>query len=99
MSEKLELITPGKVLYEEFMEPLGLTQNKLSVALAVSPNRINQIINNRREITADTALRLARFFGNSAQFWLNMQTRYNLRLAEREYGEQIVAEVRKQEAA
>ncbi len=97
--EKLELITPGQVLLEEFMEPLGLSQNKLAHALSVSPNRINQIVKNRREITADTALRLARYFGNSAQFWINMQGRYNLKVAERENGELINGEVKSRLAA
>lgn len=94
MNQKLEPITPGEVLLEEFLEPLKMSQTKLAMALAVSPNRINQIINNKREITADTALRLARFFGNSAQFWMNMQARYNLRIAEKEVGERIKREVK-----
>jgi len=75
---KIEPIHPGEILKEEFMEPLSLSQNSLAKALHVSPRRINEIVNARRAITADTALRLARFFGNSPEFWMNLQNRYDL---------------------
>ncbi len=71
----------GEVLLKEFMEPLGLSQNALAKALHVTPRRINEIVNAKRAITADTALRLARFFGNSAEFWMNLQYRYELETA------------------
>jgi len=78
---KIEPIHPGEILKEEFMEPLSLSQNRLAKALHVSPRRINEIVNARRAITADTALRLARFFGNSPEFWMNLQNRYDLEKA------------------
>jgi addiction module HigA family antidote len=74
-------IHAGEILREEFMEPLGLSQNALAKALHVPPRRINEIVNAKRAITADTALRLARFFGNSAEFWMNLQKRYDLEVA------------------
>ena len=76
--EKLAPISPGEVLLADFIEPLGITQNRLAVAVGVPPRRINEIVHGKRRITADTALRLARYFGNSAQFWINLQTRYDL---------------------
>lgn len=80
----LPLVTPGEMLREEFMEPLGLSMNQLAKALDVPPNRIMAILRNRRSITADTALRLARYFGTSAEFWMNLQQHYELDLARRE---------------
>ena len=79
--KNLAPIHPGEILCEEFMKPLSLSQNKLGKALKVSPRRINEIVNGKRQITADTALRLAKFFGNSAQFWVNLQSRYDLNIA------------------
>ena len=76
--EKLDPIQPGEVLMEEFIEPLGITQNRLSVAIGVPPRRINEIVHGKRRITADTALRLGRYFGTSAQFWINLQSHYDL---------------------
>lgn len=80
----LPLTAPGELLRSEFMEPLGLSANALARALHVPPNRITAILNGNRAITADTALRLARYFGTSAEFWLNLQSDYDLRLARRE---------------
>ena len=77
-TELLEPIHPGEILQEEFMAPLGLTINALSRDLHVPVTRISEIVNKRRGITGDTALRLARYFRNTAQFWLNLQTRYHL---------------------
>ena len=77
-------ITPihaGEILLEEFMKPYELSQNALAKALHVTPRRINEIVNKKRAITADTALRLAKFFGNSAEFWMNLQNRYDLETA------------------
>lgn len=75
-------VHPGEILREEFMAPLGLSANALARALHVTPARINDIARERRGITADTALRLARYFGGDAQSWLNLQTAFDLRLAE-----------------
>jgi addiction module HigA family antidote len=76
-------ITPGKMLKDEFLAEYGLSQNKLAKAIGISPNRIAEIVNNRRRITADTALRLGLYFGNSPEFWLNLQTHYDLKMARR----------------
>ena len=71
-------IHPGEVLMEEFLEPLQISQNRLAVAIGVPPRRINEIVHGKRRITADTALRLARYFGTTDRFWLNLQTRFDL---------------------
>ena len=76
----LEPITPGEILREDFMDQLGISINKLSRDLSVPPNRISEIVNGKRAITADTALRLQSYFGVEAQFWLNLQTEYDLRI-------------------
>ncbi|WP_334123132.1 HigA family addiction module antitoxin [Glutamicibacter sp.] len=92
MAEKLyPPIHPGKVLMEDFIEGFGITQNKLAVSIGVPPRRINEIVHGKRGITADTALRLGRYFGVSAQFWLNLQTQYELELAEDRVADQIAA--------
>lgn len=83
MSVLLDPVSPGEILKEEFMEPLALSQNALARAIDVPPGRINQIVNNTRSITADTAIRLAKLFSTTPYFWLNMQTHYDLRLAQR----------------
>lgn len=74
-------ITPGEVLEEEFLKPMKLSQYRLAKEIHVSPRRINEIVKGKRAITADTALRLGRFFGNTAQFWINLQTGYDLECA------------------
>ena len=79
----LDPITPGEILREDFMEPMGISINRLSRDLAVPPNRISEIVNGKRSITADTALRLQRYFGVEAQFWLNLQSEYDLRIVGR----------------
>jgi addiction module HigA family antidote len=71
-------IHPGEILQVEYLEPLGVTQHRLAVAIGVPPRRINEIVHGKRGITADTALRLARFFGTSERFWLNLQSRYEI---------------------
>lgn len=92
MSEKLyPPIHPGEVLMEDFIEGFGITQNRLAVSIGVPPRRINEIVHGKRAITADTALRLGRYFGVSPQFWLNLQTKYELELAEDRVSEQIAA--------
>lgn len=90
-SGKLAPIHPGVVLMEDFIEGFGITQNKLAVSIGVAPRRINEIVHGKRSITADTALRLAKYFGTSAQFWLNLQMRYELDLAEDRLSQQIAA--------
>ena len=74
-------VTPGEVLKEEFLAEYSLSQSQLAKAIGISPNRITEIINNRRRITADTALRLSLYFGNTPEFWINLQTHYDLKLA------------------
>ena len=90
-SKKLEPIHPGEILMEDFIEGFGITQNKLAVSIGVPPRRINEIVHGKRAVTADTALRLGRYFGVSPQFWLNLQTRYELEVAEDRVAEQIAA--------
>jgi len=76
-------VTPGEMLKEEFLVEYGLSQNQLAKAIGISPNRIAEIVNNRRRITADTALRLSLYFGNSPEFWMNLQAHYDLKIARR----------------
>lgn len=78
MTTTMQPIHPGEVLYEEFLVPLDVTQHRLAVSIGVPPRRINEIVHGKRRITADTALRLARYFGTSERFWLNLQSRYDL---------------------
>lgn len=73
-------VHPGEILADEYLHPLGLTQHRLAVAIGVPPRRINEIVHGKRRISADTALRLARFFGTSERFWLNLQSRYDLEI-------------------
>jgi antitoxin HigA-1 len=73
-------IHPGEILSEEFLEPLGISQYRLAQAIAVPPRRINEIVHGKRRISADTALRLARYFGTSDRFWMNLQNRYDLEI-------------------
>ena len=80
IKQNLDPITPGEILREDFLVPLGISINQLSRELSVPPNRVSAIVNGKRAITADTALRLERYFGIEAQFWLNLQTEYNLRI-------------------
>lgn len=87
-------IHPGEILLEDFMKPLGLSQYRLAKDIGVTPIRISQIVNGKRSITVDTAMRLARYFGTSAAVWLRLQVRYDLEVAEREISEQIKREVK-----
>lgn len=88
----MSLVHPGRILKRE-LEARGLSANKLALALRVPSGRITSILNGKRAISPETALRLAQYFGNSAQFWMNLQSRYDLAVAEREVGERIEAEV------
>ena len=92
-------IHPGELLLEEYLKPLGVGQVEASKQLGVSLNRLNEIVLGKRGITADTALRLARYFGNSPEFWLNLQAAFDLRGAEREVAARIEREVSPREAA
>jgi addiction module HigA family antidote len=94
MEDKLNPIHPGEVLQEEFLKPLGLSQNRLALAIGVPARRINEIVLGRRGITADTALRLARFFGNSPQFWLGLQADYDIDVTRSALGSRLVRDVR-----
>ncbi len=89
MPKQMAPIHPGEVLREEFLSPLGLSQYRLAKSLGVPPRRINEIVHGTRAITADTALRLARFFGNSERFWLNLQTGYDLEVARERLGRKL----------
>lgn len=80
MTTTITPIHPGEILMEEFLVPLQVSQNRLAVAIGVPPRRINEIVHGKRRITADTALRLARYFGTTDRFWLNLQTRYDLEI-------------------
>ena len=97
--KKLPPIHPGEILLEDFMKPLALTQYRVAKDTGVSPLRISQIIRGQRSVTADTALRLARYFGTSGAVWLRLQARYDLEVAERELGKRINGEVRALNAA
>lgn len=89
MAKVLDPIHPGEILREEFLMPLGISINRLAREIVVPPGRISEIVNAKRGITADTALRLARFFGVSAQMWLGLQAEYDLRMARRVAGPEI----------
>ena len=90
-------IHPGEILREEFLEPLEMSANALSLELHVPAPRINDVVRERRAVSTDTAMRLARYFGTTPQFWLNLQTAYDLKLAEAEVGAQILREVNQRE--
>ena len=91
---KLHPIHPGEVLLEEFLKPLGISQNRLALNIGVPPRRINEIVLEKRRITADTALRVAKFFGTSAEFWLGLQSQYDLDVTADKLGERLEKEVR-----
>ena len=93
-TKKLLPVHPGEVLLEEFLKPMGLSQNRLALDIGVPPRRINEIVLGKRSITADTALRLACYFGNSPQFWLGLQRDYDLDIAKDILGDRLKREVR-----
>jgi addiction module HigA family antidote len=92
-------VTPGETLKDEFLAEYNLSQSQLARAIGISPNRITEIANNRRRITADTAVRLSLYFGNSAEFWMNLQTHYDLKLARRELSPEEAGRIQSQRAA
>ena len=92
--QKIKPVHPGEILLEEFLKPMGISQNKLAVDIGVPPRRINEIVHGKRRITADTALRLGRYFGISAQFWLGLQMDYDLDMEEDRLGDQLKQNVR-----
>jgi len=92
--KKLAPVHPGEVLLEEFLKPLGLSQNRLALNIGVPPRRINEIVLGKRRVTADTALRLARYFDTTPQFWLGLQADYDLDVAADELGGRLDHEVR-----
>ncbi len=96
--KKLHSVHPGEVLLEEFLKPLGLSQNRLALNIGVPPRRINEIVLEKRKVTADTALRLARFFGTSSEFWLGLQSQYDLDIAAEALGERLEKEVKEYSA-
>ncbi|MCP5332426.1 MAG: HigA family addiction module antidote protein [Pseudomonadales bacterium] len=94
MAELLDEIHPGEILLEEFMKPMGITARQLAADMDVSPSRISELVNGRRPITADTALRLGLYFGMDARFWMNLQTEYDMRVATRELKDKIAPRIR-----
>ena len=92
-AKKLDPIHPGEILLEEFLKPMGLSQNRLANDIGVSPRRVNEIVLGKRGITADTALRLARYFGMSAKFWLGLQLDYELDIESDRLGNRLAKEV------
>jgi addiction module HigA family antidote len=99
MKKEFEPVTPGEILKEEFLAEYGLSQNQLAKAIGISPNRITGIVNDRRRITADSALRLSLYFGNSAEFWLNLQSYYDLKMARRNLSPSVAARIKSRRAA
>jgi antitoxin HigA-1 len=92
-------VTPGEMLKEEFLTEYGLTQSQLAKAIGISPNRIAEIVNNRRRITADTALRLGLYFGNSPEFWMNLQIHHDLKIARRNLKPEVAKRIKALRAA
>jgi len=99
MAQLLEPISPGEILLEEFLRPLAISQNQLAREIDVPVSRVAAIVKGTRAITADTALRLSRYFGTSAEMWLNMQSQYDLRVAQRTTWPQIKARIKTHKAA
>lgn len=93
MNDRLPNVHPGEVLLEEFLKPLGLTQNRLAREIHVPPRRINEIVLGKRALTPDTALRLARYFGTSNRFWLGLQMDFDLEETQRQVGERIERQI------
>ena len=93
-SKLLANITPGEILAEDFLKPMGLSQYRLAQDIGVPPRRVNEIVKGERAITADTALRLGRYFKMSAQFWLNLQSHHDLEIVEEQLGRRLQREVK-----
>ena len=94
MKTKLHPVHPGEILLEEFLKPMGISQNKLALNIGVPARRINEIVLRKRAVSADTALRLGRFFGTSAEFWLGLQAQYDLDVRAEELGDRLEREVK-----
>ena len=92
--DTLHPVHPGEVLLEEFLKPMGISQNKLALNIGVPPRRINEIVLEKRRVTADTALRLSRYFGVTAEFWLGLQSQFDLDVASDILGDRLDKEVR-----
>ncbi|TFC80053.1 addiction module antidote protein, HigA family [Cryobacterium sp. TMS1-20-1] len=90
-NDSIESIHPGEILMEDFIDGFGITQNKLAVSIGVPPRRINEIVHGKRGITADTAIRLARYFGTSEEFWMNLQSNYELRRERRALRDKVAS--------
>lgn len=99
MPKKPEPIHPGEILLEEFLKPMGISQYRLAKDISVPARRINEIVHGKRAVTADTALRLARYFGMTEQFWMNLQIRYDLELEKDRLGRRLDSEVNPKRAA
>ncbi len=99
MEEKLKTVHPGEVLVEEFLKPLGISQEQLATDVGMSPRRVREIAQGQRRLTADVALRLARYFGTSPQFWLGLQMDHDLDVAEEAMAERLKREIRPYAAA
>ena len=93
-NKKMSPLHPGEILFEEFLKPMGLSQNRLALDIHVPARRINEIVHGKRRITADTALRLAKYFNMSAKFWLGLQTDYDLDVAEDKLADRLDKEIR-----
>ena len=89
MDNKMAPVHPGEILVEEFLNPMGVTQHRLAISIGVPPRRINEIVHGKRRITADTALRLGRFFGMNPQFWVNLQSHYDLEIWKDALGDEL----------
>jgi addiction module HigA family antidote len=94
MAKLLDEIHPGEILLEEFMKPLGITARQLSADIDVPPSRISELVNGRRPVTADTALRLGLYFSMEPQFWMNLQSEYDMRVATRELRSKVAPRIR-----
>lgn len=99
MPRKIKPIHPGEILLEEFLAPMEISQYRLAKDISVPPRRINEIVHGKRAITADTALRLSRYFGMTEQFWMNLQTRYELEIEKDKLGSRLESEVQSARAA
>jgi addiction module HigA family antidote len=93
VEEKFAPVHPGEILLEEFLKPMGISQYRLAKDISVHPRRINEIVHGKRSITANTALRLSRYFGLSERFWMNLQARYDLEMEKDRFAEQLETEV------
>jgi addiction module HigA family antidote len=93
-TKKMTPVHPGEILLEQFLKPMEMSQNRLAIEISVPPRRINEIVKGKRRVTADTAMRLARFFSMTPQYWMGLQTDYDLDVAQDELEEKIIQEVR-----